>query len=60
MGRRKKATKKAAAASGGGRGRKADPVETARRVGALKRVEAAFLPGIVQLPSSVGAALAGG
>jgi hypothetical protein len=46
MGRRKKASKKAsadtaatAAASGGVRGRKADPVETARRVAALKRVE---------------------
>ncbi|MBK9383446.1 MAG: hypothetical protein IPN34_01280 [Planctomycetes bacterium] len=45
MGRRKKASKKAAAASAetapaAGRGRKADPVETARRVEALKRVEA--------------------
>jgi transposase len=47
MGRRKKASKKAsadtaesAAATGGGvRGRKADPVETARRVAVLKRVE---------------------
>lgn len=47
MGRRKKASKKvsadtaeSAAATGGGvRGRKADPVETARRVAVLKRVE---------------------
>ncbi|MBL8896613.1 MAG: hypothetical protein JNM84_03250 [Planctomycetes bacterium] len=47
MGRRKKGSKKASAGAAdaavggaGSRGRKADPVETARRVEALKRVEA--------------------